>query len=374
MRGLYIHIPFCKKICPYCDFYKMVVSDELKNQYINALEKEMRLKNIGSISFDTLYIGGGTPSSVNLNLLTNLLSSLNNYIDLKNLKEFTFECNPEDINDNLLSILKKYHVSRLSIGVQTLNPYFQKIINRQFFYDDLIEKVLKINDYGFKNYSFDLMYGFKDQNLSHICDDIDKLIFLKPTHLSIYGLMIEDRTIFKKISLNEQVNTTDEMYEKMYYMIIHYLGKYGYKQYETSNFACGDNQSLHNLIYWNGDEYECLGAGASSFICNKISKTTTKIYEYIGNLNKGILPSCEVDELNFDELVDQYVIMNLRKREGINLCDFKNRFNMSIFDYYLGINEIIDDGYLIMKDNSLFINIKYFYIQNHIIVKILSCR
>ncbi len=245
--GLYIHIPFCNKVCPYCDFHKMVASKTLKENYINALIKELKLKDISKYDLSTLYIGGGTPSSLKMDLLEMLFSTLDKEINLENLLEFTFECNPEDIHIDLLKLLKKYHVSRLSIGIQTLNKSFQQYIKREFRYEKLSTVVKMLNECGFENYSFDLMYGFLNQTISDIKLDIDKLVSLNPTHISIYSLIVEDHTIFGKLKRDGHIlESTDEEQAKQYLFIIDYLESLGYFQYETSNFSKIGYESKHN--------------------------------------------------------------------------------------------------------------------------------
>ena len=308
--GLYIHIPFCNKVCPYCDFHKMVASDNLKESYIKALIKESIIKGISKYDLSTLYIGGGTPSSLKMDLLEMLFSSLNKEIKLENLLEFTFECNPEDISVELLTLLKKYHVTRLSIGVQTLNKSYQHYINRIFDEEKLSTIVNLLNKFDFKNFSFDLMYGFLNQTVDDIKTDIDKLIKFNPTHISIYSLIVEEHTIFGKLTRDGKVlESSDDIQADQYLFIIDYLDENGYYQYETSNFAKIGFKSKHNLIYWDHDDYLCLGSGASSFIDDVRSVTTTKIHDYINSLNNNELPSVEAELLDFEDVTDEFVTL-----------------------------------------------------------------
>ncbi len=375
MIGLYIHIPFCNQICPYCDFYKMVVSEQLQTKYINAVIKEMQLKKLECVSFDTIYIGGGTPSCLSFDNLELLFNQLNKSFDLSKIKEITFECNPSDINELLLSFLKKYHVSRLSIGVQTLNPKFQSLIKRFTTIDELSQIVYLLNKYGFDNYNFDLMYGFYQEKIADIKEDIDLLVKFNPKHLSIYSLMIEEKTYFKKlVDENVKLEATDDEQAEMYQFIIKYLDSYGFKQYETSNFAKAGFCSLHNLIYWDHDQYYSLGAGASSFIDKKRYLMTRKIYDYISGIDSGKLLH-EVEVLSPEEEIDEYIMMNLRKTSGLNLTDFKHRYGVDIFSYYPNIKRLIyEENLLELIDNQIIIKKAYFYVANQIIVKIIASR
>lgn len=371
--GLYIHIPFCNKVCPYCDFNKMVASDNLKEKYIKALIKESKIKNISKYDLSTLYIGGGTPSSLKMDLLEMLFSSLNEEINLGNLEEFTFECNPEDIHSDLLNLLKKYHVSRLSIGIQTLNKSFQHHIKREFEYEKLSTVVKLLNECGFINYSFDLMYGFLNQTISDIKLDIDKLASLNPTHISIYSLIVEDHTIFGKLKNDGHIfESSDDEQAKEYLFIIDYLEKLGYYQYETSNFSKKGYESKHNLIYWDHNEYLCLGSGASSFIDDVRSVTTTKIYDYINNLNNNQLPDIDSELLDFEDLTDEFVMMALRKNEGVDTLLFEEEFGVDIFEYYPNINYLLKNNIIEARGKFLFIKKEFRYVANSVIVKFIS--
>ena len=371
--GLYIHIPFCNKVCPYCDFNKMVASDDLKEKYIKALIKESKIKNISKYDLSTLYIGGGTPSSLKMDLLEMLFSSLNEEINLEKLEEFTFECNPEDIHKDLLNLLKKYHVSRLSIGIQTLNKNLQKEIKRVFDEEKLSTVVELIKTFGFTNYSFDLMYGFLNQTISDIKLDVDKLVSYNPTHISIYSLIVEDHTIFGKLKQDGLVlEASDDLQANQYLFIIDYLEKLGYYQYETSNFARPGFKSKHNLIYWNHEDYLCLGTGASSFIDDVRSVTTTRIHEYIDSLKNNKLPFVESELLDFEDLTDEFVMMALRKNEGVDTKLFEELFGVDIFEYYPNINYLLDNNIIEQRGKFLAIKKEFRYVANSVIVKFIS--
>lgn len=373
-NNLYIHIPFCEKVCPYCDFYKMVASDNLKEKYLKAVLEESKLKNIDFYALESLYVGGGTPSCIPLNLLEDFLFYISSKLNKDNLKEFTFEINPSDINYNLLNILKKSKVNRLSIGVQSFNKDIQNLINRPLDYLELKEKINLIYEFGFTNYSFDLMYGFENESVSTIKDDIDKLVSLDPKHISIYCLIIEDHSIFGYLyNKNCFKASSEEDEEKQYFFIIDYLSKLGFNQYEISNFSKEGFQSIHNLVYWNGDDYECLGAGASSYLLNTHYKTTKKIYDYIDSLNNFIMPNREIEYLDLDEAIDEYIIMNLRKTIGLNLIKFKDKFNIDFFELF-NCKPLLKNNYLIKENNYLYIPKKYLFVENNIIVKLISSR
>ena len=373
MLGLYIHIPFCSHVCPYCDFHKMVASKKFIDSYLKALLEEMKIKKLNKYLFDTLYIGGGTPSLLDNDQLEYLLSNLNGYLNLENLQEFTIECNPEDINEEFIKNIKKYKINRISIGVQTLNPKYQKMLNRFVEYKDLKKISQLLSENNFKNYSFDLMYGFLNQNIEELKKDIDLLIDLNPTHLSIYSLLIENHTILHH--LQDQGNTfvgTDDEQASLYDYIINYLPKKNYYQYETSNFSIKGYESKHNLIYWNDDKYLAIGSGATAFDGIARRKMTTKITDYINSLNKGILPIQDEEVLTIRELKEEYIAMNFRKCDGICIDDYEKKFNENIFMTFPNLQNLINKGVLVFKDKHIAIEKKYRYVANYIIVEVIS--
>ncbi len=367
--SLYIHIPFCKKICPYCDFHKMVASTSLQNKYIDSLIIETKLKELNKINFKSIYIGGGTPSSLSIDNIIKLLDFLNNYINFSYIKEFTFEINVEDIYEDLLKALKKYNVNRLSIGIQTFNDNLQHLINRVHSYSDIKNKIKLLNTY-FDNYSIDLMYALPNEDLSILKDDLEKTISLNPKHISTYCLIKEEHTIFNHQNINE---IDEKLQEEMYFFINDYLVNKGFNKYETSNYSLNGYESIHNLSYWNLDDYYSLGSGASAFVNNVHYKTTTKILEYIDSLSKNNLPNILSEKLQDTEIIDEFISMSLRKTIGIKKKDFYNKFNYFIdelFDY----SSLLAKNYIIENNDFIFINNKYFFVQNNIIVKFLCCR
>ena len=374
MRGIYIHIPFCRKICNYCDFYKMVVSDKFKDEYIDYLIKDLRLSvslyNLDEI--DTIYIGGGTPSCLMLESLKKLFDELSSLFDLRRLKEFTIEANPEDLTVDFIKLISKFHVSRISIGVQTFNNKCDSVLGRVTDYEKLSNSVKILNEYNLTNYSFDLIYAVPNTSLDDLDKDIQKLISLKPKHISTYSLILEERTILYHRYLNNEFFTIDEsMDRKMYDYILDTLRKYDFNQYEISNYSLPGYESKHNLIYWNSDEYLGIGAGASSFWKNKRFTKIANIKKYYQKINKKEEPVEEYEVLDNDRLMEDYLMLGLRKINVINILDFSDKFKINIFEKFSKIQELISDGSLILENNLLRIHPDYIYISNYIIGKIL---
>lgn len=372
MLGLYLHIPFCHHICPYCDFCKMVASRTYIQKYILALEKEIEIKKISMFHFDTLYIGGGTPSSLDDDLFESVLSLLSKSISLSNLQEFTIEFNPEDITDSKIELLKKYYVSRVSIGVQSFLPQVKKTLNRHSDYEDIKLKLNKLHLAKIKNISVDLMYSVFPEKQKDLEQDLDLFTRLPITHISTYSLILEDHTIFSHLYQKNKFELTDEKEEaNCYSFLTDYLENKGFHNYETSNFAIEGYESRHNLIYWNDEEYIALGAGASSYYHHIREKTTSQIGHYCDELLEHQHVVCDehVELTKIDEM-EEFVLLGLRKSIGISIQQFNDRFQENIEIIYPKINDLIHKGYLQKQFDHLFIPKRYRYVQNTILVMI----
>ena len=372
MLGLYIHIPFCNQICPYCDFYKMVVSNKKKETIINALLEEMKKKKIDKYSFKSLYIGGGSPSCLDINLLEKILFYLNKKIDLENLDEFTIELNPNDITESLVSLLSKYHVSRVSIGIQTFNERLQNIINRPFTKNDLINKLNLLNQYKINNVNLDMIYAIPSQTLSEFEEDLNIAISLNPNHLSIYSLILEEHTIFYHLYNKGKLKLVDEDTEaQMYKLLCDKLKNTNFIHYETSNFAKEGYYSKHNLIYWNCDEYIGIGPAASSYINNYRITNINNLDEYLEYVYNDKEIYLEKTYISKEEAMNEFIMLGLRKIKGISKTEFFKRFNLDIKEKYPSIINLISQKNLIEENDYIFIPEDLFYISNYIITKII---
>lgn len=372
MLGLYIHIPFCHSICPYCDFCKSVSNENKQKEYVKALCTEMKIKNIDNYSFNTVYIGGGTPSSLPLKLLEILLEELNKTINLKNLKEFTIEVNPQDINEELVKLFSKYHITRVSIGVQTFVPKLQNLINRFITKEELIEKIRLLNQYQITNINIDLIYAIPTQNMKDVDYDLSIVTKLNISHISYYSLILEEHTVFYHLYKQKKLHLISEDLEaKMYHHICNFLKKNKFNRYETSNFSKKGYRSIHNLIYWNCDEYLSLGASGSSYYNHCRFTTTYNINNYIKGAEINKIELEEKNELSQQDEEHEMIILGLRKRNGINIKKFYQKFARTIFDAFPNINHLIEEGSLKLNNNQLYIPDKYVYITNHIILKII---
>ena len=355
MRGLYIHIPFCKKICSYCDFPKMVSNKNRIDNYFKRLMNEIDNYANYLNNIDTVFIGGGTPNSVSINNLELLFNKIKPILDKSN--ENTIELNPELINDELLILLKKYNFNRLSIGIQTINDNLLKIINRDHNKELIIKKINLIKKYNFKNINLDFIFGIPNENIFDLDNDLNFILSLNMPHISFYNLILEEKTIlYHKVEKNEIKMPLDDNDADMYYHIVDILEKNGYKHYEISNFAKDGYESYHNLKYWNCNEYIGIGLGASGYI-NNIRYDNHKIYK--NYLNEFIENKIT---LSLDDKKSEYFILGLRKCDGVSINKYKELFNSDPFiDFdlnkliYDDLCEIENDYFKIKKD-KLFIS------------------
>ena len=356
MKSVYIHIPFCTNICSYCDFPKMYKIEEYVEKYLNALEQEIK-NNYNNESIETIYIGGGTPSCLNLNNLKKLFEIINIFKFDKNV-EFTFECNICDINENLLSILKENKVNRISIGVQTFNSKFIKYLNRKHTKEEVLNKMSLIKNY-FQNINIDLMYAIKEETLEDLKEDLNLFLSLGVPHISTYSLIIEPHTVLYK---NNEEYIDEELDYEMYNLIEETLKINGYNHYEVSNYSKEGFESKHNLTYWNNENYYGFGLGASGYIKNIRYTNTKNLLEYINGNYKYI-----EDELSEKDQMQEEMFLGLRKMKGVSKEKFYQKYRKNIEDVF-DIKSLIESSKLIEKDGYIYINSDYIYVSNDILI------
>lgn len=364
--SLYVHIPFCKQKCLYCDFPSYAGKEKLMNEYITALNKEI-LQKAKEYSINSIFIGGGTPSYLNNSNLQSLLSTLNK-LNLKENLEFTVECNPGTLNKNNLEIMKKNNVNRISMGLQSTKNSILKEIGRIHTYEDFKNNYLLARKVGFNNINIDLMFGLPNQTLEDWKNSLEEIIKLEPDHISAYSLIIEEGTCFYNLYEQDKLNLPDEEKERMMSLIAkEILVKHNYHQYEISNFAKKDKECFHNKVYWKCNEYLGLGVSASSFIDRKRIKNIDNIEKYIQRINKNedIVEEVHVNDIKDD--MEEFVFMGLRMVEGISTDEFKKKFNKDIYEVYGDvIQKNIKRELLICNSENLYLSLKGIEISNYV--------
>lgn len=355
IKSAYIHIPFCKSICSYCDFSKMYYNSNFVNSYLNALSNEIKEDYKGEI-LETIYIGGGTPSSLSIDELKHLFL-ITNTLNLSDNYEFTIECNIEDVTKEKLELFKNNKVNRISIGVQSFNNKILKYLNRKYDSEIILKKINLAKKY-FDNINIDLIYAVNNETIDDLKKDLKMFLSIDIPHISCYSLIIEKNTIL----YNKNEEYISEDLDRLMYDTIEKTLSSNYCHYEISNYAKKGFESKHNLCYWNNKEYYGFGLSAASYIENKRINNTRNLKKYIEfNRDKKEEILTKEDKIRYE------LILGFRKIEGINKKEFYNKYNIDIHDLY-NINELLKKGYLNEDDEYIFIPKEYIYVSNDILI------
>lgn len=372
--SLYIHIPFCAQKCLYCDFPSFARKDHLRKAYIEALNKEiisLREKH-NNLEINTIFIGGGTPSVLEANELECLLKEVAKLNMAKDI-EYSMECNPGNLTEEKLEVMKKYGVNRISMGLQAKQDNLLKGLGRIHNYKTFKENFLLAKKVGFNNINVDLMFGLPNQSLNEWEDTLREIISLEPAHISAYSLIIEEGTAFYNLYENDKLKLpTEEEERKMYHLAKKFLEENGFNQYEISNYAKEGKECRHNLAYWNMDNWIGVGSAAASYINGKRIKNISSVEEYINSIkDKGEAVEEIINNSKNDDM-EEFMFMGLRKINGIDENEFKNRFSMNINDVYGEIlNKYIGEGLLIRESGRIFLSEKGIEISNVIMADFL---
>ncbi|MFV0254892.1 MAG: radical SAM family heme chaperone HemW [Erysipelotrichaceae bacterium] len=353
-KGLYIHIPFCRVYCNYCDFCRYTNYQKVGKQYLKTLNTE--LNSIKDKHFSTIYIGGGTPSMLNNNDLADLLS----YLKGRCLGEYTIECNVEDISEDFLKLLVKYGVNRLSIGIQSFHDHLLKQMNRNYTSAFAFTVLALVKKY-FTNYSIDLIYGLPNQSLADFKKDLLIVRNLGVPHISLYGLTIEENSIWGKLNFPD---CDEGMMNDFYHLAQEILSNYHH--YEISNFALDNHRAQHNLLYWHYQDYYAVGISASGKNGNIRYTNVDNFEEYFKDFKakKEYLTLAKKDQMF------EYLMMNFRLESGINLQAFNNLFQVDfLVEYECAIKK--NSACLVINSTQIAIKKDYWYISNEILIDFL---
>lgn len=355
--GLYIHIPFCKSKCYYCDFTSFSNQENIVEKYIENLVKELSIYKeiIKEDRIKTIFIGGGTPSYIDEKHIEQILKFIRANFNIETLEEVTIEINPGTLDIKKAKVYKNAGINRISMGVQTLNDTHLKNIGRihtqKEFYDsyDILRKA------GFTNINVDFIFGLPDETIEDVEENLKAIESLKPEHVSYYGLILEKDTPLYRLNKNNKLNLPSESQEReMYHLIKKRLKNMGYRHYEISNFALKEKECKHNILYWTIEPYIGVGLSSHSYLNNRRFWNRDNFKDYFIDLNKGILPIEGGEDTNRDMEIAEFSIMSLRLIEGIDKKRFKERFEKDIKYYFKQIiNKHLKDGLIVENDNFI---------------------
>ncbi|WP_040396843.1 radical SAM family heme chaperone HemW [Anaerococcus senegalensis] len=370
--GIYIHIPFCKKKCFYCDFTAFPNLESRIDSYFENLKKEIKLyqKNM-DVKVDSIYIGGGTPTYVDYKYIGEIVDLLKKF-DLSQVKEFTIEANPNSLTLEKLKVYKNFGINRISLGVQSFDDVVLKKIGRDHNKEIVLKDIENIRKAGFDNLSLDMILNLPGGNFSSIKKDLDLIKKIKPEHLSYYSLILEKGSYFYNLYKKDKLKLMDDDLERdIFSYIEEYLKIMGLNRYEISNFSKKGFESYHNKKYWSEGGYLAFGLGASGFLSNLRYNNVKNFVKYEKLINEEKYPIEEKEFISEDEREKEYIIFKLRETEGINLKEYKKLFGKSILEKYSKIIEkYYKLGYFDIGENLKFTH-KGFDLSNEFYIEII---
>jgi len=352
--GIYIHIPFCVKKCPYCDFISFPYSKDEEIRYIKALCKEIEMKSSPE-DVDTIYLGGGTPSLISLESLERIFRTIKENFQIKSSVEVTIEANPGTVTKDKLRSWKDLGINRLSIGAQSFDPYELKILGRIHSPEDIEETLSLAREESFDNINIDLMYSLPFQKKESFLRSLCKALSFKPEHISIYNLTIEPETPFYKNFLDGEIILPENDEEaEMFLDAMSLLEKERYIHYEISNFAKGKNfMCKHNLKYWKQEKYLGFGVSAYSFVPPIRYGNSKNLFVYYEKIKRGSLPLEEMEDLNGEDLAKDFLFLRFRLMEGISEKEFYNKFGKRIKNMLPNFDIFLERGLIENKEDKI---------------------
>lgn len=355
--GVYIHVPFCKKKCNYCDFYSVKWNDEWETKYTEAVIDEIKsYKEMLGHKYivDTVYFGGGTPTIIKPSNLKRILDSISIVADIDTEAEISMEANPNTLTDENLKQYRETGINRLSIGIQSLNDEILKKIGRIHNSTEALEAIDRAKKHGFENINADAMFNIPVQTTSDIEDTLTKIIERGVKHISFYSLKLEKGTPLYSMEQKNLITMPDEDEERnMYYKGRFVMEKNNLLQYEISNFAAEGFQCRHNLKYWNQEEYIGVGPSAHSFMNSIRYSNPSDLNLYCKNSIENNFNRIIQEEMNKEELMFEYIMLRLRLTEGLDAKEFKRKFNVDFSEKYSEQIKYLTDNKLIEYNESI---------------------
>ncbi len=378
IESLYIHIPFCERKCYYCDFNSYALDGQPVMEYLQAMDKEMRLitEKYPAKKIKTIFIGGGTPTILEPNAMEFMLKSVaKNFPNWSDDIEFTMEVNPGTVNRDKLKAMLDNGVNRLSMGVQAFQNDLLTSIGRIHSEVDVYNSIDSALKMGFNNLSIDLMLGLPNQTLSMLKESLSKALNLGLPHFSVYSLKVEENTYFFKLYEENKLPLPSEDTElEMYLTTIEEMQKHGYNQYEISNFAKDGYESRHNINYWKNRGYYGIGAGAHSYIDSQRYENVKGVKQYIEMIEKdNTLPVIDKFAVSLEEQMQDTMMLGFRMLEGVSFSDFKARFGVDMEQLYAKeIDKLLKAGLINKEENCIKLSSKGLIFGNEVFAEFIS--
>ena len=367
--GIYVHIPFCVRKCAYCDFCSFPpdrFSD--REKYIDALCNEILEYKARNITIDTVFFGGGTPSLLTPLEFGKIFDAIEHSFRISPGAEITMEANPKTLTRENAAFYKSRGVNRFSLGLQSIHQNELKLLGRIHLYSDFVELYNLLRDIGVKNINVDLMYGIPNQTQASFADTLATVAALKPEHISLYSLILEEGTPL--YSMREHLDFPNEECDTdMYFSAVNTLSALGYKHYEISNYAMPGKESRHNLKYWRDEEYIGVGLSAYSYFDGERYGNTSNVESYLSGASERKISSEQID---ISSEAYEYVMLALRLADGFSLDEYKSRFGEDFAESRLDtIKHLIDNGYAQIRDGNFSLTDRGMYVSNAILTELI---
>ncbi|MCR4791191.1 MAG: radical SAM family heme chaperone HemW [Lachnospiraceae bacterium] len=369
MAELYIHIPFCVRKCLYCDFCSFPADRDMQENYVRALCEELVFSGEErcSASLSSVFIGGGTPSSLPAEHIITVMKCVREHFDVSDDAEITIECNPGTVDADKLHAYAEAGINRISFGLQSADDVELKTLGRIHTYDDFLNSYRLAAEAGFSNINVDLMSGIPGQSLSSWESTLRKTCSLDPVpaHISAYSLIVEEETPFGEMMKDGRLDVPDEDLDReMYHMTSRILSEYGYSRYEISNYALDGHECRHNVGYWTGVPYYGAGLDASSYYGDARYANTDDIISYIKD---PVVGHFQIEKLGMQDLMSEFMILGLRMIKGVSAGEFSKRFSRDLFDVYASqIEKHVKEGLLVTEDGNVFLSERGLDLANHV--------
>jgi oxygen-independent coproporphyrinogen-3 oxidase len=371
--SIYIHIPFCKQKCLYCDFLSFSHAQEIWSVYIEALQQELVQKSaqLQEYTIQSIFFGGGTPSLLPTALLQPIFSALYHHYTISPSCEITLESNPGTLDSSFLKDIRQLGVNRLSIGVQAWQNHLLKKIGRIHTIEQFLENYYAARNVGFDNINLDLMFALPEQSLSHWEETLNHIVSLQPEHISAYSLIVEpDTPLYELYHQKKMIFPDDTLDREMYHLANDILSHHGYHRYEISNFAQKGNESYHNQVYWKTQEYIGFGLGAHSYLNGTRFHNTCTIKTYLDSIHDFSLQIEEIEPLTKTQQYEEFMFMGLRMTEGVSEKEFWNRFQLQMQDVYGDtLKKLISQHLLQKHGDSYSLTLRGIDVSNYVFEK-----